>query len=367
MVSGTWSRYTARGIEEPEPGSGADPVRQSAAPATPPCEGRGAGASVCTAAGEAPRSDGATVAPSLAAPGVGAESPAVTGVGATGSVATGTGATRAAATGVGAESPAVMGTFVPDPLRLAALLDEYAPLGPAPLVPEIMVFQGRVLLELWSAAERLAGGTLGAPFWAYPWPGGIALARLLLDRPELVAGMRVLDLGTGGGVAALAAARAGAASVVANDRDPWALVTASLAAERQGLALTPLLADVAGEALEKAPAEVPGEPLAEVVGEVGRRPGEMAGESIGLGAATESASDYGVVLCADLAYERCGAPRIRAFLDAARAGGARVLVADAGRAYFDDSGCTLQAEYLVPVPRDLEGTDALTARVYLLD
>jgi predicted nicotinamide N-methyase len=230
------------------------------------------------------------------------------------------------------------------------LLDEYAPLGPAPLVSEVMVFQGKVLLELWSAAERVAGTALGPPFWGYPWPGGIALARLLLDRPELVVGARVLDLGTGGGVAALAAARAGAASVVANDRDPWALATARLAAERQGLALDFLLAEIT---------EVPGvDGAAEV------------DESLSPSAARELPAPWrghDVILCADLAYERRFAPRIRAFLEAARAGGARVLVADAGRAYFDETGCTLRAEYLVPVPRDLEGTESRAARVYLLD
>jgi predicted nicotinamide N-methyase len=142
-------------------------------------------------------------------------------------------------------------------------------------------------------------------------------------------------------VAALAAARAGAAAVTANDQDPWALATARLAAERQGLELTMLLAELTAETGE------PGEP----------------GE---LGEPSESVRRYDVVLCADLAYERRVAPRIRAFLEAARAGGARVLLADAGRAYFDDTGCTLQAEYTVPVPRDLEGADTRTARVFLL-
>lgn len=234
----------------------------------------------------------------------------------------------------------------PDPLRLAALLDEYAPLGPAPLVPEVLVFQGRGVLEIWSAAERMAGTTLGPPFWAYPWPGGIALARLVLDRPELVEGARVLDLGTGGGVAALAAARAGAAAVTANDQDPWALATARLAAERQGLELTTLLAELTAES---GPEPMPGS----------GRPGGPRGPG-------EPALRYDVVLCADLAYERRVAPRIRAYLEAARAGGARVLLADAGRAYFDDTGCTLQAEYTVPVPRDLEGADTRIARVFLL-
>lgn len=218
----------------------------------------------------------------------------------------------------------------PAAAALAELLCEHADFGPAPLVPEVSVFQGRVLLELWGAAERLAGRAVPPPFWGYPWPGGISLARTILDRPELVAGRRVLDLGAGGGVSSLAAVIAGAAEVIANDQDPWALVTAQLAAERQGLALATLLGDLAG--------------------------GDDAGE----GARCD------VVLCGDLSYERSVAPKIRAFLERAREGGALVLAADAGRAYFDPTGFELLAEYLVPVPHDLEGATERRARVYRL-
>ena len=218
----------------------------------------------------------------------------------------------------------------PGDAELAALLDREAPFGPAPLCPEIRVFQGRGLIAVWEAAERLAGRPLPAPFWAYPWPGGAALARVVLDSPERVRGRRVLDIGTGGGLAALAAARAGAAEVVANDMDPWALATARLAAARQRLRLITLEADVT-------------EP--------------------GVDAELET---YDVVLCADLHYERRTTPRLRALLERARQSGAEVLVADAGRAYFDPTGLTLLAEYDVAVPHDVEGVDTRRARVYAL-
>jgi predicted nicotinamide N-methyase len=217
---------------------------------------------------------------------------------------------------------------VPSHAALAELLDRYTDFRPAPLAPEIRVFHARGLVEIWEAAERLAGRTLPPPYWAYPWPGGAALARVVLDRPAWIAGRRVLDLGAGGGVASLAAARAGAREAVANDLDPWALATARLAADRQGLTLTPLLAD--------------------------------------LTAHPEAIDGYDVVLCGDLAYERRVAPRIRALLERAAARGALVLAADAGRAYFDDAGMRCLAEYTIPVPRDLEGVDARTARVYRL-
>lgn len=224
--------------------------------------------------------------------------------------------------------PDMASAGAPDPGALAALLDGYAPLSPAPLSPEIQVFHARGLVEVWSAAERVARRIVSPPFWAFPWPGGTALARVVLDHPEWIAGRRVLDLGTGGGVAALAAARAGAVEVVANDQDPWALATAALAAERQGLALTPLLADLTAD--------------------------------------PRVAEGYDVVLCGDLSYERTVAPRIRAFLEHARSHGALVLAADAGRAYFDPQGLTLLAEYTLPVSRELEGVEERTARVYRL-
>lgn len=60
-------------------------------------------------------------------------------------------------------------------------------------------------------------------YWAFCWGSGLALARFLLDDPARVAGKAVLDLGSGSGVVAIAAALAGARRVVACDNDPQAL------------------------------------------------------------------------------------------------------------------------------------------------
>jgi predicted nicotinamide N-methyase len=209
---------------------------------------------------------------------------------------------------------------------LATLLDRYAPYGPAPLVPEISVFYGRSLIEIWEAAERVANETLPAPFWAYPWAAGIAVARVLLDHTEWIAGRRVLDFGCGGGIAAIAAARAGAQSVIANDVDEWALATTRIAAERQGLTIEPMLGDLTANN------------------------------------AKQPAVD--LVLCSDLAYEKRKAYRQRRFLQKSRSNGARVLVADAGRKYFETDGLLLIATYNIGVPKDLEGVDERVARVY---
>jgi predicted nicotinamide N-methyase len=199
---------------------------------------------------------------------------------------------------------------------------------PAPLCPELRVFHATSLVGIWEAAEREAGAVLPSPFWAYPWPAGAALARLLLDQPHRVAGRRVLDFGSGGGIASLAAARAGAEEVVANDIDPWALAVARQAALAQDLRVTLLHADLTLDA-----------------------------------AAT---GGFDVILCADLGYERSFAAAQRAVLDGARRNGAHVLVADAGRAYFRTHGLELLETFELDVPDDLEGVPRRTAKVYEL-
>lgn len=206
------------------------------------------------------------------------------------------------------------------------LLAEFAPLGPAPLCPEILVHSAQVLIDVWEAGERLAGEPLPAPFWAYPWAGGCALARVVLDQPELVRGLNVLDFGAGGGVTSLAAALAGAGICTANDIDPWSLLVTRIAAEAQSLDVQTMLDDIC-----ETPALI---------------------------------DDFDVVLCSDLAYEKRQAPLQRAVLERARDNGAVVLVADAGRTYFEQDGMQQLAQYDVDVPVDLEGGPRRTARCY---
>lgn len=216
----------------------------------------------------------------------------------------------------------------PSRAAMAQLLADCAPLRPVPLCPELRAHYAHALVEVWEAAERLAGQPLPPPFWAYPWAGGSALARVLLDRPELARGKRVLDFGCGGGVAAIAAARAGAVHVVANDIDAAALLVCSIAASEQALHVDTLHADLCAE-----PARV---------------------------------EDFELVLCSDLHYERQQTPRQKQVLGRARRAGADVIVADAGRTYFDAAGMELLAEFFVPVPEDLEGGPLRHARVFRL-
>lgn len=219
-------------------------------------------------------------------------------------------------------------TQLPSARDFARLLDRFAPLSPVPLCPELLAFRARSLVEVWEAAERLAGHELASPFWAFPWAAGIALARVVLDRPEYVRGRSVLDIGAGGGITACACALAGAAEVVANDVDPWALAVTRLVADRQRLSVRTLATDLTYD------------------------PG--------------AADSFDVIICADLAYDRSAARRERALLDRAGRRGALVLIADAERAYFDAIGLELLSEISMEVPDDLEGVPKRTARVYRL-
>jgi predicted nicotinamide N-methyase len=214
----------------------------------------------------------------------------------------------------------------PDDTTLAQFLDRHAPFSPAPLCPELRVFHAQSLVAVWEAAEVLAGDVLPAPFWAYPWAAGAALARVILDDPSIVQGLRVLDVGAGGGVASIACAHAGAATVVANDVDDWALATTRIAAARQGMKVETLNADLTRD--------------------------------------TARAADFDVVLCGDLLYEQSEAALQMELLAFAAANGATVLAGDAGRTYFKPAGMELIREIELAVPRDLEGVDVRVARVY---
>ena len=108
-----------------------------------------------------------------------------------------------------------------------------------PLVPEISLYQAAEPMGLWQRTELAAGQTgLDPPFWAFAWAGGQALARYLLDHREVVAGRRVIDVASGSGLVAIAAAWAGADTVTAYDIDPLAVAAITLNAAANGVAVT---------------------------------------------------------------------------------------------------------------------------------
>lgn len=199
-----------------------------------------------------------------------------------------------------------------------------------PLVPEIRLRLATAMVPIWEATEAaLARLGVEPPYWAFAWPGGQAIARYLLDHPGIVAGSAVLDLAAGSGLAAIAAALAGARPVIANDIDPLALVAIRLNAELNGVRVTADGSD------RLAAAAVPG---------------SNAGERI--------------ILAGDVCYE-CGfADRIWAWLRAEAAAGALVLLGDPGRSYLPGAGLAPLARYPVPTSRDLEDRDVRPTTVW---
>jgi predicted nicotinamide N-methyase len=177
------------------------------------------------------------------------------------------------------------------------------------------------LWELWGRTERDA-----PPFWAYPWAGGQALARYVLDNPGTVAGRRVLDVASGSGLVAIAAAKAGAASVVAGDVDPNAVAAARINAKANAVTVTARALDLA---------------------------------------ATDACGAQ-VVLAADVFYERELAELALRFLRRASAAGASVLVADPGRAFLPADCLTRLTSYQVPVLSVLEDAPLKEVTVYRL-
>lgn len=197
-----------------------------------------------------------------------------------------------------------------------------------PLIPEVALHLADEAVALWQRSEEELGAIgLPPPFWAFAWAGGQALARFILDHHEIVRGRRVLDLGAGSGLVAVAAAKAGAAHVIAAEIDAVARVAIALNAWANGVAIA------------------------------------AVGENL-LAGADAPACD--VVLAADLFYERDTAQAAMRFLEAQHAAGARVLIGDPGRAYLPRDPLIRLAEYRIPVTRDLEDAEVKRTAVWRL-
>ncbi|MFY7777236.1 MAG: class I SAM-dependent methyltransferase [Elstera sp.] len=202
-------------------------------------------------------------------------------------------------------------------------------LKPPSAVPELLLHLADEALPLWQATEaELQQSNLPPPYWAFAWPGGQALARYLLDHPELVAGKRVLDLGAGCGITSLAAAKAGAISVLAADIDVYACTAITLNAEANGL---PQVRALSTDLLANPPPE-----------------------SIDL------------LLVGDMCYEKPLAEKAIAWATIAAARGVPVLLADPGRAYVPTSGLIERARYTIPTSLDLEDRETRETIIYAL-
>ena len=188
-------------------------------------------------------------------------------------------------------------------------------LEPVPMVPDIRLFTATDVVPIWTATEHwLASRGLNVPFWCVPWAGGQALARWVLDNPDLVRGRRVLDFGAGSGLVAIAAAKAGASEVRAADVDAIAAVACELNASENGVAIEVVCEDIVDREI-----------------------------------------DVDVILAGDVWYELAPSARFTRWLRLLAKSGARVFTGDPGRAYVPSNTREL-AVYDVPTTLDLEST-----------
>jgi predicted nicotinamide N-methyase len=203
------------------------------------------------------------------------------------------------------------------PANPEAFIRANTALEPPAMVPEFKLWLATEYVPIWQATEQwLEEQNVDPPYWAFCWPGGQAIARYLLDNPEEVRGKRVIDFAAGSGVSSMAAARAGAASVVANDVDPLSLVAARLNAEANGVSF-----DVCKDDW--------------LVGHDGE-------------------PDADVVIAGDVCYEQEMSARALTWLRSHARRDRLVLLGDPGRNYFSAQGLEERARYTIPTSLQLE-------------
>lgn len=196
-----------------------------------------------------------------------------------------------------------------------------------PLVPEVKLHLAHEAVPLWQKTEDELGEMgLPPPFWAFAWAGGQALARHILDHPEIVRGRSVIDLASGSGLVAIAALKAGASHALAADIDLFSVAAIALNAGLNGTTIAVTSADLL--------------------------------------AAPPAAAE--VILVGDLFYEQELADRVYHWLVAAEAQGSTVLIGDPGRSYLPRHNLENLAEYRVRVTRDLEDAEIKWTSVWRL-
>jgi predicted nicotinamide N-methyase len=205
------------------------------------------------------------------------------------------------------------------------LVRAYTKVQPAPFVPDFRLHLAEQLVPLWQATEHRVGWPQPPPYWAFVWPGSQALAHYLLQSPSLVAGTRVLDFGAGGGLAAIAAARCGAAHVLASDLDPLATIVQAMNGRLNGVAFESVCQDL----LDTEP----------------------------------TAHEFEVCLVGDVCFERETAERLTPWLRQLVRAGALVLLADPGRQYPPTEGIDVLATYDVPTLEELESATSKPTRL----
>ncbi|WP_346909262.1 methyltransferase [uncultured Roseibium sp.] len=198
---------------------------------------------------------------------------------------------------------------------------------PVPHAEEVRLYLADEAMDLWQKTEEELGEMgLPPPFWAFAWAGGQALARYVLDTPDLVAGKSVTDFACGSGLVGIAAMLGGAKSCHAVDIDSFAIEATLLNAELNGVTLSAEQADITG-----------GDPL-----------------------------ETDLFFCGDVFYDKNMTDKVLAFLDRTMERGTPVLVGDPGRSYLPKKRLELLATYQVPVVGALEDNEIKKTSVYRL-
>jgi predicted nicotinamide N-methyase len=193
-------------------------------------------------------------------------------------------------------------------------------------VPEIRLHLADDAVALWEMTEEELGRIgLPPPFWAFAWAGGQALARHLIDQPQIARGKRVLDVASGSGLVAITAMRAGAAHATGVDIDPFCAHAGALNAALNGVTIATSDIDPIGKP-----------------------------------------TDCDLILVGDLFYDRDLSPPLLAWLNTLAAEGKDILIGDPGRTYLPKDRLVRIAEYAIPTPRALEDSEVKRTGVWRL-
>lgn len=210
----------------------------------------------------------------------------------------------------------------------ATFIRENTALLPVPHAPEIRIHVAEEATDLWEKTEEELGEIgLPPPYWAFCWAGGQALARYVLDRPDLVRGLRVLDFAAGSGLVGIAAAMGGAESVESAEIDDFAVASIRLNAAANAVPVRAIAEDLLSEP------------------HLGR---------------------WDIILAGDVCYERAMTSRVIDWLTPQVANGVTVLLGDPGRNYLPKDRLTWLEEYRVPTTRALEDAEIKRTAVWSL-
>ncbi len=194
-------------------------------------------------------------------------------------------------------------------------------------LPEIKLHGSQSSEAIWRAVgEWKNDPSPDLPFWAFAWPGGVGLARYILDHPETVRGKRVIDMACGSGLDGIAAMLSGAKSVTAVDIDPLAICATKMNAAANGVKVKTL----EGIRMERAP----------------------------------RATD--LIIAGDVCYEHIMSHRILKWFRLCAAEGIEVIMADPGRAYLPQEGLAELGRREVPTSREIEEEDSREVVIWKL-